>query len=264
MKNLIKTVIKTLGLYPAYSAFAQARASARLQKDFWNWTSEDQQRLDFYSQFLGANDVVFDVGANMGNRCKVFRKLGAKVIAIEPQSSCARFLESVFRDDQGVTLVKKALGPNQGKAEMLISNVNTLSTLSQDWVEKVQASGRFANYKWNRKETVELETLDNLIKQFGSPAFLKIDVEGFEDKVLAGLASPVKAVSVEFTPENLAGITKCIDSLCQLGKYQFQFSEGESMQFVLDDWVNDEQMRKFLNQAQSGSFGDVYARCVTS
>ena len=42
-------------------------------------------------------------------------------------------------------------------------------------------------------------TLDRLIAQHGVPSFIKIDVEGFEDQVLAGLTHPVPALSFEFT-----------------------------------------------------------------
>ena len=38
----------------------------------------------FYEQFLGAGDLAFDIGAHVGNRVHVFRRIGARVVAIEP------------------------------------------------------------------------------------------------------------------------------------------------------------------------------------
>jgi predicted RNA methylase len=52
------------------------------------WNSVDQRRSEFYSQFVSSGDLVFDVGANVGNRSKIFSRLGARVIAFEPQPAC--------------------------------------------------------------------------------------------------------------------------------------------------------------------------------
>ena len=41
------------------------------------------QQLDFYSQFIKGDDLVFDVGANVGNKTDLFLQLGAKAVAVE-------------------------------------------------------------------------------------------------------------------------------------------------------------------------------------
>ena len=58
---------------------------------------------------------------------------------------------------------------------------NTISTFSEEWKQ-----GRFADYKWDRKVIVEVGTLDELSALHGTPKYCKIDVEGFEDRVLTG------------------------------------------------------------------------------
>ncbi|MEN8172361.1 MAG: hypothetical protein ABFS03_05715, partial [Chloroflexota bacterium] len=52
------------------------------------WTKHDQRMLGFYSQFIASNDLCFDVGANRGSRTKIFRQLGTRVVAVEPQAAC--------------------------------------------------------------------------------------------------------------------------------------------------------------------------------
>ncbi len=40
---------------------------------------------EFYSQFIRPGDLVFDIGANRGDRTEVFVQMGARVVAAEPQ-----------------------------------------------------------------------------------------------------------------------------------------------------------------------------------
>ena len=61
------------------------------------WNARDQAALQFFSEFVPQGWIVFDVGANYGNRTKYFLRLGAKVVAFEPQPECARFLSEPGR-----------------------------------------------------------------------------------------------------------------------------------------------------------------------
>ncbi|HRF81237.1 MAG TPA: FkbM family methyltransferase, partial [Flavobacteriales bacterium] len=47
-------------------------------------------------------------------------------------------------------------------------------------------AGGWEGQVWDRAIEVPVTTLDRLIDQYGRPAFVKIDVEGFEDEVLVG------------------------------------------------------------------------------
>src|SRR6266478_2164087 len=81
---------------------------------------EDENRSRFYAQFIRPGCLVFDVGANLGNRSKIFLQLGAHVVAFEPQASCAVLLNQKFVKNQRFRLVRKALGPAEGSAVMFI------------------------------------------------------------------------------------------------------------------------------------------------
>ena len=260
MKQLLKAIAKKTPLYSTYRLLADRLRMRRMANGFWEWDNRDQECLEFYQQFVASGDLVFDVGANLGNRTKIFSRLGAVVVAVEPQVTCADFLLSVFQGRPNFHLVRKALGASVGQAEMLISNAHTISSLSSEWVRLVKESGRFANYQWNRKETVVIDTLDNLIAQFGVPTFIKIDVEGFENQVVAGLSAPVGVLSMEFIPEFMEGTLSCIEHLCGIGDVRFQLSLGESMEFVLPKWVTSEEIKKTLSEVPLTVFGDVYAR----
>jgi FkbM family methyltransferase len=233
-----------------------------MMRQFREWTGEDQKRCDFYKQFIAKGDLVFDVGANSGNRTKVFSRLGAIVIAVEPQPECAEFLREVFKDERDVCLIQTALGAAKGQAEMMICSAHTISSLSPAWIRAVKESGRFAKYEWNRTATVSVDTLDNLMAQYGCPRFIKIDVEGFEDQVIFGLSSRVAAISMEFTPEFIESTYACVRHLCRMGRCQFQISFGESMEFALPNWVASDEIRRRLSEVPMNAFGDLYARFI--
>jgi len=54
----------------------------------------------FYSQFVRAGDLVFDIGANRGDRTEVFVEMGARVVAVEPLPSLATRLRRIYRYSQ--------------------------------------------------------------------------------------------------------------------------------------------------------------------
>lgn len=260
MKDSLKIFAKKTPLYALYRSFYDRYKWHRMNQDFWQWSEEDEKRSRFYQQFVTKGCLVIDVGANLGNRAKVFSKLGAVVVAIEPQTKCANFLQSVFQNTDGFHLIRKALGGSVGEGEIMISDSHTLSSLSSDWINTIKNSGRFSDYEWNKKETVLIDTLDNIIDQFSIPAFIKIDVEGFENEVLSGLSKPFQALSIEFAPEFMENTFKCIEHLVQIGECEFQMSIGESMEFDLPDWVKIEEIKKVLMEVPSDAFGDLYVK----
>ena len=77
--------------------------------------------VNFYRQFLGPGDVAFDLGAHVGSRVRAWRKLGARVVAVEPQPDCLRVLRLFFGRDRGVTIVPVAVGAKPGTARLAVS-----------------------------------------------------------------------------------------------------------------------------------------------
>ncbi len=226
--------------------------------------------LRFYSQYVNEGDLCFDIGANIGNRIGVFLKLGATVVAVEPQNSCMRKLLKKYGNNNKVFLVHKALGSREGKGNLILSNSHTVSSMSEEWIDCVRDSDMFftstSAFQWHENVTVPVTTLDKLIRKYGSPAVCKIDVEGFEYQVIRGLSQPAEMISFEFTPTPKL-INRSIESikhLSTIGNVQFNYSFGESMILALPEWVDDGKICNILLSIpyKTAFSGDIYARFI--
>ncbi|MFA6991285.1 MAG: FkbM family methyltransferase, partial [Candidatus Babeliales bacterium] len=128
----------------------------------------------FIGKCLKNGGVVFDIGANVGEKTDSYLKLGAKVVSVEPQPNCIKALLKKYGKNKNVVIVDKAIGDTSGKMYMNIcSSAPTISSLSNDWISKSRFSEK---YKWDQKIEVDVITLDELIEKFGIPSFCKIDV----------------------------------------------------------------------------------------
>jgi FkbM family methyltransferase len=213
----------------------------------------------FYSTFVKSGDLCFDVGANLGTRTEAFLRLRARVVAIEPQDYCIGMLRKKYGNNMNVHLVQAVLGEREGESELMICSAHTLSSISNGWIQAVRESGRFSQYRWDRKVTVPMLTLDKLITEYGAPAFCKIDVEGAESQVLRGLHIPLTAISVEYTPEFLQSSLDSIDQLQRLGSYLYNYGVGEPTHLELNEWVSSDEMKSTLQRQPLTGWGDVYA-----
>lgn len=226
--------------------------------------------MRFYSQFIKKDFLVFDIGANFGSRTEIFLKLGAKVVVVEPQDDCIQKLVKKYGTNEKVVLIKKALSDSQGEEEIMISDSHTLSSMSKEWIDSIKSSDMFfvatKAFSWQKSAKVKVTTLDQLIKEFGKPAFCKIDVEGYEYKVLKGLSEPINFVSFEFTPtqEFIFSAISIIKYLATMGEIKFNYTKGESLSFVLKEWVGpDEISNILLNYPKKLSVsGDIYANFI--
>jgi len=232
------------------------KLQARINKD-----QHLSEPLDFYSQFIEKGSLCFDIGANIGDKTELFVRLGAKVVAVEPQQSCRRVLKRRFKDDD-VTIESVALAEKNGSRQMYVDRSHTLATISEDWISTVKKSGRFSGHKWPDKLTVQTTTLDELIEKHGSPAYCKIDVEGSEFDVLQGLSQPIKTISLEFVPESVKASLKCINYLDKLGKAEFNYCLNDSNSFALTNWVDSDRMKAILKEMNKDieNYGDFYVR----
>jgi FkbM family methyltransferase len=218
-----------------------------------------------YAPFVGPGDLVFDVGAHLGDRTAAFAALGARVVALEPQPGLARWLVRLVGKHPGVSILRKAVGREEGTASLAVSRAHpTVSTLAHGWRRSVaRANPTFRGIRWEESVEVPVTTLDLLIADHGEPRFCKIDVEGHEAEVLAGLSRPLPALSLEFVAGTLEVAVSCVRRLRELGEYEFNVIPGERRSFLLENWLDGTGIEAWLIAGAAGlSSGDLYARLV--
>src|SRR5579859_7288140 len=104
--------------------------------------AHDKRIQTFYKQFVSSGDLVFDVGANIGERIEIFRSLGAKVVSVEPHPECIQVLKKKFTGDWDVVVVPRALGSHVGLGNLITGECKGISSLSDSWVKAMIESDR--------------------------------------------------------------------------------------------------------------------------
>lgn len=201
-----------------------------------------------YGRFVRPGALTFDIGSHVGDRIGCFRRLGARVVALEPQPLCAQAIRTLYADDPGVTLVEAACSDYAGKLTLRINSANpTVSTASAAFIGAADGAGGWEGQTWDAQVDVMCTTLDVLLSQYGLPAFTKIDVEGLEDAVLAGLSQALPALSFELTTIQRDVAFRCLERLASLGRYGFDIALGESQTLTFGRWLSKAEMAAHIS-----------------
>ncbi len=225
-------------------------------------TAQRAAMRKFYSHFVHRGDVVFDIGANVGEYAEIFASLGAvRVIAVEPNPSCCEALYRLARM-RNVRVEGCAVADTVGSAELKLCDNSGFSTLNQDWPETTKHFPSYQGVHWLKSITVPVVTLDALAQRHGIPAFVKIDVEGLEDKVLAGMSFRPASFSFEFNARVKQVALKCLTRPLLEG-YRFNAIQGREFALFHPRWLSRDEVAEWLSSYEnegSGEYGDIFAR----
>ena len=217
------------------------------------------EMISFYQNWVKPGSLVFDIGANVGNRIDIFLELGANVVAVEPQQNCVEKLREKF--GTAITIENIGLSNAEGELDFHIANESTISSFSEEFILKTGVD-RFKRNKWEKTIKVHVSTFDKLIEKHGAPDFTKIDVEGFELEVLQGLNQKLSVLSFEYCVPELSGkLYQCLERINALdASASYNYSTGESFLLSSDKWLSFSDFLSVVKEKpfHNTLFGDIY------
>lgn len=167
-------------------------------------------------------DIIFDVGAHRGEDSAFYLKLGYRVVAVEANPALVRELEERFRReiaDGTYTLVDKAIGGG-GDIRFFVSDHSVWGTTDPTWAMRNERLGA-RSYE----TTVPSVTFAELLRTYGCPHYVKIDIEGADMQCLRDLETVScrpKYISLESTKTSWSDLLAEFEALERLGYSRFQ------------------------------------------
>jgi len=207
------------------------------------------------------NFLIFDIGANIGdftNRC-LENISNSKIISIEPNNDLFENLKNRFKYKNVEILDLLVSNKSNEILDFYISNADTISTASKDWVE----NSRFSNsYNWNNIVKKNTITIDDLILKYGNPDLIKIDVEGYEYEVISGLSKRQKNLCFEWVEEKYDILNKTCEYLKLIGYNEFGFTYGDDHLLKPTKWTSweDCDIHKDIDINRKDKWGMIWVR----
>lgn len=159
--------------------------------------------------------ILFDIGANSGDAVLAGLKLGYNVVALEPAPRVYKNLVCNFLYSPNVVPIKMAVSDKDNEViEFYEADQDGLSTINKDWLTSEGMPYNGVGFRTIKSNTV---TIDTLVKIYGVPNLIKIDVEGAEWSVLKGMSKNYGKITFEWTYATLNEHIKQLEYLQSIG-----------------------------------------------
>lgn len=214
----------------------------------------------FYPRFLARGELGFDIGAHGGDRTACWRRIGARVVAVEPQPALSRLLRILFSHDPGLVRVQSLIGSEIGRARLLLNSANlTVATASTSFVAAAAGAPGWRDEVWECGGRVSHHA-GCAGGRLWPAGFHQARHRGFEFQALTGLGTPPRSLSFEFTTIQRDVATASLTRAGELGYRAFNAVLGETTDFVHPAPLDISAMAEwFCALPAEANSGDVHA-----
>ena len=183
---------------------------------------------------------VIHVGGHIGQEMETYRKNNVdNLIVFEPQQVPFQKLKSVADslDFPNIQLVNKALGNSCANVEMTCNEDGLCSSI----LNPKHVLEQYPNIIFDRKETVEMITMDSFIDENHNYNFLNMDTQGYELEVLKGSKKTLEKIDCVYTEVNNTGVY-----------------ENNALIEEIDQFLKDYNMVRVVTDWMGGTWGDAF------
>lgn len=198
-------------------------------------------------------DISIDIGSNYGSYTSILRNNSKKVISVEPNNSILNFQKKILGYKR-VHYYNIAIGNENNSVILNIPFNNNSYVYEEAFISNAVSSDKY--YRMDQKIG------DELFYDLECIDFIKIDVEGYENKVLESLSKsinkflPIILVEIEARHSSKQNINKLINNLKGSGYEFYYMKSGQKLSKIKDidfDWIssiqNDLNFKKDSNKS---------------
>lgn len=203
-----------------------------------------KNEFHFYQTFLLKNKLIFDLGANLGDKSYVFLKFTDKIILYEPEDDLFKRLKFRFRKNNKVILNNLLIADLVGDVvfNSVVGN-EAYSSIVDNYKENFNHLKESAVVKKIKKSS----TLNFEINKYGIPHYIKIDCEGAENLILKNLKYDIKVISFEANlPLFLDQTIEIINYLKNNFNRCFNIRKEGEFNFLFKNHLNSEEILENL------------------
>ena len=200
--------------------------------------------VQFHKKFLTDDELIFDLGANMGEKSNIFSYFTKRIILYEPEETLYNLLKLRFRrnknifinnlvvSDKSQEILFYSIPGNEAYSSIIKNyNKNFIHLQRSDVIEKRKIS----------------TTLNAEIEKFGLPSYIKIDCEGSEKLILKNLDYKIKKISFEANLPNFLNETlDIIDIFKNKFNSLFNLRRNNEFDFIYSSNIDSLELKNFL------------------
>jgi FkbM family methyltransferase len=172
--------------------------------------------------------VIYDVGMNNGDDCAYYLKKGRPVVAVEANPVLCDIAASRFAaeiESGALTILNLGIADAPGTATFYVHRTNSVLSTFVPPGERIGYTATLPPAEFD-PITVQVRCLSAIVAFFGPAHYIKIDIEGYDDRCLADLHR------AGIRPPFLSAEAHEIDTFCHLvamGYGEFQLAAGATV-----------------------------------